>query len=269
MSYREVFNKIIEEVNSVIKFVFNNKIFLLCSLIAMVVVLFGLLFNLGKGEWNDVLLTISISMILAMNYSYAHKCGNVEKKSIVGAELIFFTIIAIVVGLNVFYDKTVQNPMYVYHKIKGNLSVIYLMCLIVPVVVTIVVKIIRKSGQPLYGGIISGHAAFATALFFINFHNKPYWPLVILPIVYILLPRCIKLGRWYKTSLCPFSISSVVLLILFTIIGRHNWVLIWANVFILILMLICQGGKVHRVKEIFFGIILGIICSLVILGIFA
>lgn len=263
-----VFNEIIDEVNSVIKFMFNNKVFLTISLIAIVVILFGLLFNLDKGEWIDILITISISMILAMNYSYAHKQENVDKKRIVGTELIFFTIVAIAIGLMIFYDKTIQNPMYIYYRIKGNLSIVYLMCLIVPVIISIFFKIVRKSGEPLYGGIISGHASFVASLLFINIHNKADWLFLIIPIVYVLLPRCINLRCWYKNGLRLISIISAILLIIFVIAGKYNKILIWTDVFMLILLLISQGQKVHRKREIIIGFVIGVICSMTIIYVF-
>ncbi|MDD3284915.1 MAG: hypothetical protein PHZ07_04950 [Patescibacteria group bacterium] len=266
--FHKIFNEIIEEINSVIKFMFNNKIFLTCLLIAIMVILFGFLFNLDKGEWNDILLTVSISMILSMNYSYAHKQKNVEKKRIVGTELICFTIVAIIIGWGIFYDKTIQNPMYIYHKISSDLSIVYLMCLIVPVIISIFFKIVRKSGEPLYGGIISGHATFLSSLLFINFHNKANWPLVIPSILYILFPRCMSLEHWYRNALRLISVISTAFLAFFVIIGKHNIVLIWADIFMLILLLISQGKKVHRKREVILGFVIGVICSITIIFIF-
>lgn len=268
MFYR-IFDSIIEETNIVIDFMFKDKVFLSVSFLAIIVTTLGILCRLNETQQILLLIVIAISMILAMQYSYAHKQKKLESKRIIGAELIFFTVIATIIGWKMFYNKTIQNPLYIYYQIKGNLDFVYLICIITPSLLTIIFKIISKNNHPLHGGIVSGHSAFAISLLFINLHaNNIYWPLIILPIICILLPRCINAGTWYKFGLRPLSLVSIALLIGTTINKGSSIIIVGANILMLLLIVICRNKKVHKIKEILLGVLLGIVCSAIVLYIF-
>ncbi|HNZ86542.1 MAG TPA: hypothetical protein PLD95_02895 [bacterium] len=266
--FDDFINGIIKEVNSVVKYALKDKIFLLCSLTAVIVLLLGLLCWLNKLEWAIVLLTISISMSKALSYAYARSNDQVEKKLVTGTELMLCTVIAVIIGVLVFYDKTIQNPLYIYNRIYGKEGIVYVVCIIVPILIAIFSKIIINSGEPLYGGIVSVHSAFTISLFFINSHNATTFFLLIIPAISILLPRCISTNTWLKTSLKISGTLSMATLCILTILSKRNIVLILANFLMLLLVVLCQGKPVHKKMEIFFGILVGAICSTIILSIF-
>lgn len=262
--FNESMDKIIEEANLIIKHALKDKTLLAISMFAVVVVLFSLLFKLNKLEWVGVLITVSISMTRALEYSHIHN-GEQEKKMIMGSEMFFQTVVAIIIGIVIFYDKTIQNPHYILDRISGNKNLIFAICLTAPAVITIFSKIIWSSGEPLYGGIISGHAAFVSALLMINIRAETQYLWLIIPIISVLMPRCMQTKRWIKKLLKISGGISMLFVCIKTIIDGNGIVLITANILMFALVLLCQGRPVHRKKEISFGMILGMMCSALIM----
>ncbi len=261
-------NNIIEEVNSVIKNIFRDKIFLLCFTIAIIVILFSLLFELNKIEWLGVIFAVSMSMALALKYSYV-QTERGDKKIVAGGRLLLQIVMAIIIGITIFYDKPMQDISYVYTRIHGNIGLLYLLCLVAPSIIAIAAKIIFQSGNPLYGGIVSGHAGFVTTMFFINSYSGAPLVLLILPSLSILVPRCIELKtlavKWFLKVAGGISMLT---LCISTIVTRENFILVGLNFLMLALAILCQGKKVHKKREICLGIIAGTLCSIIILGVF-
>ncbi len=266
--FYNMLNTVIGEINSVIKFMLKNKIFLFCLTVAIIVIFLGFIYKLNRYEWIAVLLSISISMILAMEYADSHVEKKEKRMLTIGSALIFHTIITIIIGSIVFYDKTIKDQVYIYTIIHKSKDLVYLICLIIPALITIFAKIIFKKGEPLYGGIISGHSAFVSALFLINYRAGTSYALLIVPSISILIPRCIDLARGLKTPIKTLGTISMVLLLISTIKGQGGIVLISANLIMLILVLICQQKPVHKKIEICLGILVGTIFTLSMLYFF-
>jgi len=263
--FNSTINKVIMETNLVIKHALKDKIFLACSVFAVVVVLFSLLCKLNKLEWVGILLTISISMTRALEYSYAHKSGKDNRKLIIGSELLFQTIIAMIIGVIIFYDKTIQDPNYIIHRISGNENLIFAICLITATTITVFAKIIWNSGEPLHGGIISGHSAFVASLFIINTHANLPSLILILPAIAILIPRCIQIKKSLKILMKIIGGFCMLYLCIITINREEGIVLIVANITMLALVIMCQGKPVHCKKEMLNGLAIGFICSALII----
>lgn len=166
--FTESFNHAIEGIIYTVRTQRNMKIHLV---VAIIVLLFSLFFNLSKTEMVILLLTITLVIVLELINTaieatidvlanYYHPLAKIAKNVSAGAVLVAASN-AIVVGYLLFFDKLKPISNNVLFKIKQSDTTVVFICLILVVIVTIIVKALYGEGTPLRGGMPSGHSALA------------------------------------------------------------------------------------------------------------
>lgn len=164
----ESFNHAIEGIIYSIKTQRNMRIHLL---IATLVLIASLFFDLSKIEILLLFLTIALVIILEMvntaievtidlNANYYHPLAKIAKNVAAGAVLIA-ALNSILVGYLIFYDKLKGITNTVIFKIKQSDPTVVFICLILVVIATVIIKAFYGQGTPLRGGMPSGHSALA------------------------------------------------------------------------------------------------------------
>ena len=255
-------NKLILEVNRMIRNMFENKIFLLDIVIAIVAILLGMMSNLNHTHLAILILTIASSLRGSINFSLAR---DEEKKLALGTMLLFNALCAGAIGYILFIQAGSLSFTTLYNKINSSNISIYSLILIIPALISIIAKMITKNGEPLYGGIISGHTAFCVSVYLLSINQNIIFALLLpIPIITILSSRCSE----YKCKIIP-SLLITGISIGISVYLKANIILILAQLLFVPLLLGTKNGKkVHSKKEIFLGLLTGAITTILILFIF-
>ncbi len=241
---------------------FQNKIFLLHIIMAIVVISLGIMSNLSGVHLSILILTIASSLRGSINYSLAK---NDARRIATGSLLLFNAFWAIIIGYILFVKVNHLSLHVLYQRIADSTVNVYLLVLVIPILISIVAKIISKTGEPLSGGMISGHAVFCISTYLLSANRSILFLfLLVIPIITILKSRCSenKCRLIPALTLMLFSISVAIYL-------KFNMVLIIAQ---LLFVPLIWGTKysepVHQKKEIYYGIITGAISTVIILFLF-
>ena len=258
----EELNKLIVEINGMIKHMFENKIFLLHIVIAVIVVVLGIMSNLNEISLAILILTIASSLRGSINYSLVK---DDEKKLATGTMLLFNAVCAMIIGYILFIQVNHISLNILYNKICNSDTNVYLLALIVPTTISILTKIITRSGEPLYGGIISGHSAFCVTVYLISINQHIIFLLLLLiPIITIIKPR-------YSNRKCKIAPALIITIlgILFLLYLRINIIIVLSHIMLIPLLIGTKNAQVvHKKREILYGIITGIVTTIFILLIF-
>lgn len=270
-------NKFIDEMNSVIKELFRNKVFLLYIIVAITILILGSIVDLENGKFIDLVIAVTISLCAAINYYFAYKSGDSDKKMKAGLMLFIVGITSMFIGYLIFYRTGILSPKILYNKIANSSSHIYLLCITATPIVVVLMKIVLKSGKALTGGIVSGHAAYATSVliitadalspfhFFISF-------LLIPSLLVIIISRCKYASHLgYRAILSVSVIASILNLtvIYHCISQKAPAILILSQIILIALVLRTIKAKpTHREREIFLGIAIGLLIPMLIIAIF-
>ena len=258
----EKVNKFLKELNGMIRHMFENKIFLIHMIIAIITVTLGIMANLTTTQLVILVIAIAASLRTSIHYSLAE---DEKRKLSLGAMMLFNAICALVIGYLLFIQASQINLITLYEKISNSYVNVCLLALIIPVTISISAKIILKSGEPLSGGIISGHATYCITVYLLSINqHKAFAFLLILPILTIIIPRYLL----YKYKVWPPTLVTAVC-IAYLLLLKANIIIILANI---ILGLLVFGSKdikpVHKKREITYGIIIATISTILILFIF-
>lgn len=166
--FTDSFNHAIEGIVYTIKTQRNMKIHMV---IAVLVLLLSLFFDLTKVELLILFITIALVIVLEMINTaieatidvlanYYHPLAKIAKNVAAGAVLVA-AVNAIVVGYLLFLDNLRPLTRSVLWKIKQSDTTVFFIALILVVIITIVIKALYGEGTPLKGGMPSGHSAIA------------------------------------------------------------------------------------------------------------
>lgn len=259
--------KFIIKLNDMVKHMFKNKIFLIHIVIAIIITTLGIMSDLNETQLAILILTIASSLRGSVNYSLASK----KKKISSGAMLLFNALCASIIGYLIFIKINNISLELLYNKIYNSQTNILLLILIIAPIISIIAKIITKNGEPLYGGIISGHGAFVSTVLVLSLnYNFLIFIFLILPALSIILPRCMNLkNKILKEILYGSSITTAIIAIIISTSQKLNLILITAIALIFCLTILAQQGeKVHKKYEVCLGILTGTISTILILIMF-
>lgn len=149
----------------------------------------------------------------------------------------------------------------------------YLIALYFPPILVWIIKALTNSGNAWNGGMVSGHSAFLISIYILNIklpiENPLFLLLPILPIAFILKSRCAKTSSNLAIKGLILGISFQVGNIILLLYHQKNWLLILANIAVLLLVIESYLiTNVHQKKEVFYGMILGMLSTLFFTRIF-
>lgn len=170
-SLLDSFNNAIEGILYTFKNERNMQIHYLC---ATAVLLASLFFDLEKFEMILLLLLISLVIICEMINTAIEKAIDgitleyhpmlkVAKDVSAGAVLLS-SMVAVVGGYLLFYDKISIFGNVVMDSIRKNTTHITVICIILVLIGVVVFKSFSPKGTPLKGGMPSGHSALAFSI---------------------------------------------------------------------------------------------------------
>lgn len=167
----DAFNNAIEGILYTFKNERNMQIHYIC---AIVVLFSSLFFDLEKIEMIILFLLIGGVIICEMFNTAIEKAIDgvsqefnpffkVAKDVSAGAVLIS-SMIAVLGGYLLFYDKIANIGNIVMESIRNNTTHITVICIILVLIGVVVLKSFTPKGTPLKGGMPSGHSALAFAI---------------------------------------------------------------------------------------------------------
>ena len=173
---------------------------------AVLVLLASLYLSISRVELLILLLTIGVILVaemlntameVALNYmiSSFHPIVRIIKDLCAGAVL-FATIIAVVIGYIVFSPRLaepIQIGILLVHRTPGHFAIILLF---VAFVLTLAGKAITGRGEPLRGGLPSGHTtiAFAIWMFLSLLSRSPLIVIMVLVMALLIAQSRIRMG---------------------------------------------------------------------------
>lgn len=143
-------------------------------IIAFIVLFLSLLFNFSRVELIIILLTIGMVITAEMINTAIektvdlvtddyHPLAKIAKDVAAGAVLVS-SIIAVVVGYLLFFDRIGHYPLKMLNGLKNSPVHLTFISIALVVIVVIWIKTITKTGTPLQGGFASGHSALGFSL---------------------------------------------------------------------------------------------------------
>jgi len=167
----QAFNAAIEGILYTFKSERNMKIHYLLAVIVLVASLF---FDLSKVEMILLIFTISLVIIsemfntaiektIDMVTDTYHPLAKIAKDVAAGGVLIA-ALNSVVVGYIIFYDKLTDISDSLIYTIRQSELHVTLICIVLVLIAVVVVKTLTSTGTPLKGGMPSGHAALAFAM---------------------------------------------------------------------------------------------------------
>ncbi|MGA1861617.1 diacylglycerol kinase [Deferribacter thermophilus] len=144
-------------------------------IILAVLVLFVALFFKLKS-WEYIILAITISLVIAaelfntaieyiIDFICKEKCNEVKHIKDVAAGAVLTTAFgAIFVGYFVLFDKIKEYTSFALKRLPDLPSHLAVMSLVITVLLVVILKAIFGKGEPLHGGMPSGHAAVAFSI---------------------------------------------------------------------------------------------------------
>lgn len=165
------FNYAIEGIIYTLKTQRNMRIHII---IAIIVLLLSLLFNLSQLEILVLFFTISLVIVAEMVNTAIeatidlitneyHELAKIAKNVAAGAVLIA-TINAIIVAYIIFFKQLNKLSGVLFYKVRSSPIHITFINLIIVVLIVIGLKAYFKTGTPLRGGMPSGHSAIAFSI---------------------------------------------------------------------------------------------------------
>jgi len=140
-------------------------------LAAILVLLAGLWLGISRLELVLLLLAITFVFMAEMLNTTIEVLTNafVEEenpsaqlaKDVAAGSVLIAVIGAVAVGYLVFFDKIRTMTPHFFHEVKTFPPHIAVVCLILVMIVTLILKTLSPHGTPLRGGMPSGHAALA------------------------------------------------------------------------------------------------------------
>lgn len=143
-------------------------------IIAIIVLLLSLMYNLSETEVLILFFTISLVIVTEMintaiestidlvtnEYHYLAKIA----KNVAAGAVLIATVNSIVVAYIIFFDKISNISGFLFYKVKNTPIHITFISLIIVTFTVITLKAYFKNGTPLRGGMPSGHSAVAFSI---------------------------------------------------------------------------------------------------------
>lgn len=170
-SLMDAFNNAIEGVLYTCKNERNMKIHYLC---AILILIFSLFFDLDKIEMIILFILIGGVIICEMFNtaiekaidgvsSEFHPLFKTAKDVSAGAVLIS-SIVAVIGGYLLFYDKIANIGNIVMKSIRDNTTHLTVICIVLTLIGVVLLKSLTPKGTPLKGGMPSGHSALSFSI---------------------------------------------------------------------------------------------------------
>lgn len=162
---------------------------------ALIVLAASLFYSFSKLEILILFLNITLVIVLELintaieaaidaTANYYHPLAKISKNVSAGAVLIS-AINAVITGYLLFFDRMIKpGTKSVIARIKNSNPTVILICILIVIIITVLIKAYFGEGTPLSGGMPSGHSALAfSAATIISFKT---YDTVIITLCYLL-----------------------------------------------------------------------------------
>jgi hypothetical protein len=162
---------------------------------------------------------------------------------------------------------------YFRNYIHNQRLLMFIISIYFPPIIVWIIKSRKNSGKPWGGGIVSGHATYTSTVYFLTVYSLSEiainFILPLIPALFIIISRYnkIKQRSAIKGLIIGFLLQLVTIILL--CVYSKNWMIIIANVVLLLLVIEAYSvNNIHKKNEILYGIVLGIISTILFITIF-
>lgn len=161
-------------INGIIFTIKNERNMKFHIIVAIIVLISSLFYNLSRLEFLIVCMTIglviicelfntAVEVIVDVIVDVYHPKAKIIKDVAAGAVLVS-SFISILVGYFIFFDKLSSGIEMGIQKIRQSQMYLTITALLITIILVLVMKAYFKRGTPLKGGMPSGHAAVAFSI---------------------------------------------------------------------------------------------------------